>query len=62
VKTSGSKVFHIVVPLDGKSGFDEVAGFAHCTRLSNQSRLLSAYLYWSIQIRRRIVARALGRS
>jgi bifunctional non-homologous end joining protein LigD len=29
VKTSGSKGFHIVVPLDGKSGFDEVAGFAH---------------------------------
>jgi bifunctional non-homologous end joining protein LigD len=28
VKTSGSKGFHIVVPLDGKSGFDEVAGFA----------------------------------
>ena len=28
VKTSGSKGFHIVVPLDGKSGFDEVGGFA----------------------------------
>lgn len=29
VKTSGSKGFHIVVPLDGKSDFDEVAGFAN---------------------------------
>jgi len=29
VKTSGSKGFHIVVPLDGKAGFDEVAPFAH---------------------------------
>lgn len=29
VKTSGSKGFHIVVPLDGKTGMDEVAGFAH---------------------------------
>ena len=29
VKTSGSKGFHIVVPLDGKSGFAEVLGFAH---------------------------------
>ena len=29
VKTSGSKGFHIVVPLDGKAGMDEVAGFAH---------------------------------
>jgi bifunctional non-homologous end joining protein LigD len=29
VKTSGSKGFHIVVPLDGKSDFDEVAEFAH---------------------------------
>ena len=29
VKTSGSKGFHIVVPLDGKSGFSDVAGFAH---------------------------------
>jgi bifunctional non-homologous end joining protein LigD len=28
VKTSGSKGFHIVVPLDGSLGFDEVAGFA----------------------------------
>ncbi len=28
VKTSGSKGFHIVVPLDGKAGFDEVAAFA----------------------------------
>jgi bifunctional non-homologous end joining protein LigD len=27
VKTSGSKGFHIVVPLDGSLGFDEVAGF-----------------------------------
>jgi bifunctional non-homologous end joining protein LigD len=29
VKTSGSKGFHIVVPLDGQAGFDEVASFAH---------------------------------
>src|ERR1051326_2372401 len=29
VKTSGSKGFHIAVPLDGKAGFDEVARFAH---------------------------------
>ena len=29
VKTSGSKGFHIVVPLDGSAGFDQVAGFAH---------------------------------
>jgi bifunctional non-homologous end joining protein LigD len=29
VKTSGSKGFHIVVPLDGKSGFGDVSGFAH---------------------------------
>ena len=28
VKTSGSKGFHIVVPLDGKAGFDDVSGFA----------------------------------
>ena len=28
-KTSGSKGFHIVVPLDGKSHMDEAAGFAH---------------------------------
>jgi bifunctional non-homologous end joining protein LigD len=29
VKTSGSKGFHIVVPLDAKAGFGDVAGFAH---------------------------------
>jgi bifunctional non-homologous end joining protein LigD len=29
LKTSGSKGFHIVVPLDGKSKMEEVAGFAH---------------------------------
>ena len=28
VKTSGSKGFHIVVPLDSKAGFDEVSRFA----------------------------------
>jgi bifunctional non-homologous end joining protein LigD len=28
VKTSGSKGFHIVVPLDGHAGFDEVGNFA----------------------------------
>src|ERR1051325_6838707 len=27
VKTSGSKGFHIIVPLDGKAGFDEVSAF-----------------------------------
>src|SRR5262245_49614042 len=29
VKTSGSKGFHIVVPLDGKAGFGAVSRFAH---------------------------------
>jgi bifunctional non-homologous end joining protein LigD len=29
VKTSGSKGFHIAVPLDGKAGFGEVARFSH---------------------------------
>lgn len=29
VKASGSKGFHIAVPLDGKAGFGTVAGFAH---------------------------------
>jgi bifunctional non-homologous end joining protein LigD len=29
LKTSGSKGFHILVPLDGKAGFGDVAGFAH---------------------------------
>jgi bifunctional non-homologous end joining protein LigD len=29
VKTSGSKGFHIVVPLDGETNFGEVAEFAH---------------------------------
>ena len=29
IKTSGSKGFHIAVPLDGKSDFAEVARFAH---------------------------------
>jgi bifunctional non-homologous end joining protein LigD len=29
VKTSGSKGFHIVVPLDGKADFGEVSSFAH---------------------------------
>jgi bifunctional non-homologous end joining protein LigD len=29
IKTSGSKGFHIVVPLDGESGFDTVSEFAH---------------------------------
>lgn len=29
VKTSGSKGYHIVVPLDGKAGVDEVVRFAH---------------------------------
>lgn len=29
IKTSGSKGFHVVIPLDAKAGFDEVGGFAH---------------------------------
>jgi bifunctional non-homologous end joining protein LigD len=29
VKTSGSKGFHIAIPLDGTAGFDEVSHFAH---------------------------------
>ena len=29
MKTSGSKGFHVVVPLDGKTPMGEVAGFAH---------------------------------
>ena len=29
VKTSGSKGFHIVVPLDGEDGFGDVSRFAH---------------------------------
>lgn len=29
VKTSGSKGFHIAIPLDGKAGFGDVARFAH---------------------------------
>jgi bifunctional non-homologous end joining protein LigD len=29
IKTSGSKGFHIAVPLDGAAGYGEVAGFAH---------------------------------
>jgi bifunctional non-homologous end joining protein LigD len=29
VKTSGSKGFHVAVPLDGKADFEEVASFAH---------------------------------
>lgn len=29
VKTSGSKGFHVVVPLDGESGFEDVVAFAH---------------------------------
>jgi bifunctional non-homologous end joining protein LigD len=29
IKTSGSKGFHVVFPLDGKAGFGDVARFAH---------------------------------
>ena len=29
VKTTGSKGFHVVVPLDGKANFGEVSAFAH---------------------------------
>ena len=32
VKTSGSKGFHVVVPLDGKTGIEQVARFAHARR------------------------------
>jgi bifunctional non-homologous end joining protein LigD len=31
VKTSGSKGFHIVVPIDAEAGFDDVAAFAYAT-------------------------------
>ena len=34
VKTSGSKGFHIVVPLDGKAGWGHVARFAHAVARS----------------------------
>jgi len=33
IKTSGSKGFHIAVPLDGKAGFGEVWRFAHAVAL-----------------------------
>ena len=33
VKTSGSKGYHIVVPLDSKAGFDEVGRFAHAVAM-----------------------------
>jgi bifunctional non-homologous end joining protein LigD len=29
VKTTGSKGFHVAIPLDGTAGFEEVASFAH---------------------------------
>jgi bifunctional non-homologous end joining protein LigD len=29
IKTSGSKGFHVAVPMDGKSGYEEVLAFAH---------------------------------
>src|SRR5258706_1707949 len=38
VKTSGSKGFHIVVPLDGKDGFGEVWRFAHAVATTLVSR------------------------
>jgi bifunctional non-homologous end joining protein LigD len=38
VKTSGSKGFHIVVPLDGKSDFGEVGRFAHSVGATLVSR------------------------
>jgi DNA primase len=28
----GSKGFHVVVPLDGEAGFEDVAAFAHAAR------------------------------
>src|SRR5690606_7438643 len=33
VKTSGSKGFHVVVPLDGKTDFEEVVSFAHAVAI-----------------------------
>lgn len=33
VKTSGSKGFHIAVPLDGKAGFGEVSRFSHAVAI-----------------------------
>jgi bifunctional non-homologous end joining protein LigD len=38
VKTSGSKGFHIAVPLDGKAETGEVAGFAHAVGTALVSR------------------------
>src|ERR1043165_1861554 len=38
IKTSGSKGFHIAVPLDGKSDFGEVASFAHTVAATLVSR------------------------
>ena len=38
VKTSGSKGFHIVVPLDAKADFDAVHGFAHLVGTALVSR------------------------
>ena len=34
VKTSGSKGYHIVIPLDGKAGFDEVSAFANAAAMA----------------------------
>jgi bifunctional non-homologous end joining protein LigD len=48
LKTSGSKGFHIVVPLDGDAGFDEVARFAHAVGAllveRDPARLTQAFL------------------
>ncbi len=33
VKTSGSKGFHVVVPLDGEAGFEQVVSFAHAVAM-----------------------------
>ena len=40
VKTSGSKGFHIVVPLDGKADFGEVARFAHAVGSAARERAI----------------------
>lgn len=42
IKTSGSKGFHVVVPLDAKAGFDVVSGFAHAVGTALVGRMPDA--------------------